>query len=867
MTSSSTLNDIIVENVATEVGCKPVHATTVLEMLRIEELSVPFIARYRKEKTGSMRETMIRALRDRYQTQAVLQASVERFSQAVTQLAERKPELKKNLAAVLKSFADAKTKTQLDDLYAPYRPKRQTKASVAKEKGYETLLEKLLEDSPEQDFGAICLAFLDKKFPAPETEEEKERAKTNPRPNVEDVLQGCRDIFAERIQDNPSVRASLRKFFLDTAVVKSAENKKFTQKDVDERVKRKHDSMVKNFSDYFEYQEALHKIPSHRLLALRRGQTRKVLKLEIEVDPDQVKKLADSAGVIAPEASVQLRKFYEIARDDSLKRLIYPLMENQVRLSMKEKSDGDAIRVFTENLKNLLMLPPIPTAVVMGIDPGYKTGCKIAVVSQAGGYLASEIVKPNPKNPEADASVAAADKIKQLIKLHSVEYIAIGNGTGSREINQLVVSVLKSEKFEKSVVRLIVNESGASIYSTSELAGEEFPDLDPTIRSAVSIARRLQDPLSELVKIDPKSIGVGQYQHDLPPASLDKSLGEVVESCVNRVGVNLNTASSKLLCYVSGIKENMARNIESYRSANGSFTSRSDLLKVDGVGSKTYEQAAGFLRISDGANPLDNTGVHPERYDVVQKIASDSNMSVGELLGNRDALRELDMEKYVDDQVGMPTLKDMMFELQRPGRDPRVQGSRMRTTKGVDTWADLKMGMVLQGTVTNVTSFGAFVNVGIHEEGLVHISEISNKFIQDPTSMIPVGSVVRVKVTELDNERSRLGLSIKQAAQSSKREGAGRSRGERSGDRSGERRPGSDQRNGQSSGQNGRSPQNRAGSSDRKRAFSGKDRKPSRGKPGQGQKSNRPFSVGHKKKQQDKKDGFSIDDLMSKFGK
>jgi len=863
MTASSTsnlLNSKLVDQVAQDIGCKPVHANTVLEMLRIEELSVPFIARYRKEKTGSMRESMIRSLRDNYQTAAVLQASVERFSQSVTQLAERKPELKKILASVLDSFKQAKTKTQLDDLYAPYRPKRQTKASVAREKGYEVLLDKLLADNADEDFGATCVAFLDKKFPAPETEEEKERAKTNPRPTVEEALQGCRDIFAERIQDSPALRTSLREFFLETAIIKSSENKKFTQKEVDERVKRKHDSMVKNFSDYFEYQEALAKIPSHRLLALRRGQTRKVLRLEIEVDDDRVKKITDQSGIVSPDASIQLRGFYEQARDDSLKRLVYPLMENQVRLNMKEKSDGDAIRVFTENLKNLLMLPPIPVAVVMGGDPGYKNGCKIAVVSQSGGYLASAIVKPNPKNPEADASKAAAETIKNLIKEHTVEYIAIGNGTGSREINQLVVALLKSEKFEKNIIRLIVNESGASIYSTSDVAAEEFPELDPTIRSAVSIARRLQDPLSELVKIEPKSIGVGQYQHDLPPASLDKSLGEVVESCVNRVGVNLNTASSKLLCYVAGIRESVARNIEAFRKENGKFTSRTDLLKVDGVGSKTYEQAAGFLRIAEGANPLDNTGVHPERYDVVQKIASDSNMSVGELLGNRDALRELDMERYVDASVGMPTLKDMMFELQRPGRDPRVQGSRMRSTKGVDAWSDLKMDMILQGTVTNVTSFGAFVNVGIHEEGLVHISEISNKFIQDPTSIVPVGSVVRVKVTELDNDRQRLGLSIKQAAAPNREGGRSQHRGQSRGQDRSDSRSG-----GRTSSDRSRDVRPKGS---KPRIGGPRDRRPSRGKPGNAPRGNRPFSVGQSKKRQDsQKDGFSIDDLMSKFGK
>ncbi|HTS28498.1 MAG TPA: Tex family protein [Bryobacteraceae bacterium] len=682
--------------------------------------TVPFIARYRKEATGSLDEVQIRDIQEKMEYFRELEDRRETVLQSIQEQGKLTAELKSKIEAALE-------KTELEDLYLPFRPKRRTKASIARERGLEPLAQFLWD----QQAGPTSLADLAATF----VSQEKGVASSA------EALEGARHIIAEWISENAEFRKAVRAMMMAEGVV------------VSRAVEGAADPEGK-FQMYANYSEPAGKIPSHRMLAIRRGAKEGVLTFEIELAPEQPLAWLRSHIIHAPgEWAPQL----EQAVEDSYDRLLNPSIQTEVRLELKDRSDEEAIKVFRENLENLLLSPPAGMLTVLAIDPGIRTGCKIAVVDDTGKFLENAVIYPfEPKNDLA----GSVKTLASLIARHNVQAIAIGNGTASRESAAFVQDFLRQANLTR-IFSVTVSESGASVYSASEIARQEFPDLDLTIRGAISIARRLQDPLSELVKVDPKSIGVGQYQHDVDQRRLKQSLEATVESCVNRVGVDLNTASWALLRYVAGIHERTAVKIVEYRNTHGKFRSRFQLTAVAGFGPKTFEQAAGFLRIRGGENPLDMTSVHPESYPVVERIAASLGVTVPELIARPELIESVKLEGFATESVGMYTLGDIREELRKPGRDPREKFVAPHWREDVKEIADLKAGMTLEGVVTNVTRFGAFVDVGVHQDGLVHVSELANRYVKDAGEVVKVGQIVKVKVLNADPKARRIALSIK----------------------------------------------------------------------------------------------------------
>ena len=730
MATPQSLSPEILLHISQQLNLPLRGLAAVIELLD-EGGTVPFIARYRKEATGNLDEAQIRAIEEQL---AYFRELVSR-KQTVLETIAGQGKLTDELKAKIEATLD---RAVLEDLYLPYKPKRRTKATIAREQGLEPLADYLWEQQPRE----VGLATLATEF----VSEEKGVA------SIEAALEGARHIVAERVSEDADLRKMLRQWVFDEGVV--------TSKITADAVTSKLDEQEK-FKMYYEYREPVKTIPSHRMLAIRRGETENVLYFLIETDAERAtsmlrSRVLKSKGDWTPQL--------ELAIDDSWSRLLNSSIQAEVRLELKRRSDLEAIQVFRENLHNLLLAPPAGPIAVLGIDPGLRTGCKIAVVDETGKFLAHDVIYPHTGKGNTDAAKAT---LFRFLGQHNCRAIAIGNGTASRETDALVREFLR-EKELKDIFTVTVSESGASVYSASDLARQEFPDLDLTVRGAISIARRLQDPLAELVKVDPKAIGVGQYQHDVDQRQLQESLGQVIESCVNRVGVDLNTASWALLRYVAGISERTALNIIAHRDKNGRFVSREELKQVTGVGPKTFEQAAGFLRIRGGSNPLDSTAVHPESYALVEQIARIAGSPIEGIIQQPELLKKVDAGKI---QAGSFTLSDILEELRKPGRDPRDKFVAPSFLESVHEISDLEPGMVLEGVVTNVTRFGAFVDVGVHQDGLVHISELSNKFIKDPSEAVKAGQIVKVKVLSADARTKRVSLSIKALLEAAPRVG------------------------------------------------------------------------------------------------
>lgn len=828
---------VLVKQLAEELNIEQTHAENAIHLLFEEKGTIPFITRYRKEKTGSMSEVILSKLRDRYTYMQELEATKTRYLKVIEEHAKEKPDVATKLPQLRDSIVKCTSKQELEDIYLPFKPKRRTRAMTAKEKGLEPLLQQIFAKwSTLSNLNELAKDFV-------KTEDCAANLQV---PDEESALKGASDIFAEQINETAEYRNTVRRISKSSGFLVAKKNDRFPQDEDSLKIASK-------YENYFEYKEDINKAPSHRVMAVRRGEAEKILIVNIEVDEETIKSelyqaICEDKG--SSELSSEMQEWLQRTISDSYKRLISPAIETEIRMEIKMRSENEAIKVFASNLRNLLLLPPTPSHVVCGVDPGLRTGSKLAIVSQTGtllehcvlypkllkskarkekrpveketlpldetqtdtvdgnakdskeldgnlkaveeerplelekapknvqenfkeeeeevnGNLKEEFQKPSPtilkattESAQPEDNMTQAEKIlSDLFQKHKVTCIALGNGTGSREIDQVILKVLRREEF-KHIKRYIVNESGASVYSTDDIAREEFPDLDPTIRSAVSIARRLQDPLAELVKIDPRSLGVGQYQHDCEVSKLDKSLQETVESCVNSVGVDLNTASFKLLSYVSGIGHSLAKNIVSHRDEKGSFTNRKDLMSVGGFGPKTFEQAAGFLRVANSENPLDNSAVHPERYEMVEKIASDLGLKLSEVVGKEDIVKGIPVENYVTEDVGMPTLLDIKMELAKPGRDPREDNERIQYSSDITSINDLKLGMKMRGSVSNVTKFGCFVDIGVHQDGLVHISELP-PCNGDPASIVSVGEILEVYVKGVDYDRNRISLSTK----------------------------------------------------------------------------------------------------------
>jgi len=762
----------LISKIAAELKLNAAHINNAVKLLFEEECTIPFVARYRKEVTGTMDEVALRAVRDRFHYLTELEDSKKKYLKVVEEHCAKDPALKATFPALKAKFEACTTKQELEDLYLPFKPKRRTRAMVAKEKGLEPLLTKILEERSTLN----DLLNVAKDFVTPPEANIDAALKV---PSAEAALTGAADILAERVSETAEFRAIVREISVASGELVATRNNSDADPsagDAPSAGKQATDtpagggkgkkSDASKYENYFNYKEKISSALSHRVMAVRRGEAEKVLRVSIEVDTVAIKDGLERAVIGTLPITKTVRDWIKTVIEDTYKRLLGPSIETEIRLQLKGRAEEEAIKVFSTNLSNLLLLPPIPGKTVLGVDPGLRTGSKLAVVSDTGKHLFSTTVYPDPGRDDSPKSVQAKEVIAGLVTKFQISCIAIGNGTGSREIDKLITTAIR-EKNIKDVKRLVVNEAGASVYSTDEIAREEFPDLDATIRSAISIARRLQDPLAELVKIDPRSIGVGQYQHDVNVTKLKNSLEDVVESCVNRVGVNLNTASYKLLSYVSGIGPGLAKSIVTYRDKNGKFMSRGAVTSVPGFGPKAYEQAAGFLRVPESENPLDNSAVHPERYDIVQEIAAGLKKPLREVIGQPGIVNGIPWEKYVTATVGMPTLKDIANELIKPGRDPREDGARLLFSDEVSTLEDLKQDMVLKGTVTNVTNFGAFVDIGVHQDGLVHISELSDTFIKDPAEVVAVGDVLDVRVLDVDKARKRISLTCKTKSASS----------------------------------------------------------------------------------------------------
>jgi protein Tex len=688
-----------------------------------EGATIPFIARYRKERTGGIDEVVLRELFDRYTYLTELEDRKVAILESISEQGKLTEELKAKIEACL-------NKTELEDLYLPYKPKRRTRAAIAKEKGLGPLAEFIRSlNNPE-----VYSASLEEEA-AKYISEEKDLKTTA------DVLKGASDILAEEVSEKAELRAFLRNYFLENGFFIS-------------KVRDEFPPGTTKYEMYRDFRARVKDIPPHNMLALRRGESEGVLRFDLEFDEAVVEQYLESMEIHTEAKSV--RDFYVHMLEDAFNRLLKDSLITEVRLEKKRVADLESIRTFESNLRELLLSSPAGMRPTLGIDPGFRTGCKVAAVDGTGKFLEYQTIFPHQSEGERGR---AADTIARMIRKYNIELIAIGNGTAGRETDEFVSEVLTS--MDRKPIKVIVNESGASIYSASEVAREEFPDLDLTVRGAVSIGRRLQDPLAELVKIDPKSIGVGQYQHDVDQKLLKKKLEETVESCVNYVGVDLNTASKELLNYVAGITSSVAKNIVDFRNSNGPFKDRRELMKVPKFGPKTFEQSSGFLRIRGGVNPLDNTAVHPESYFVVEAIAKDLSVPLDRITQIPDKVRSIDLKRYITGEIGEPTLRDIIAELQKPGRDPRAEFRYATFMEGVKEIKDLKVGMVLEGIVTNVTNFGAFVDIGVHQDGLVHISQLSERFVDDPTKVVKVGQVVRVRVMEVNEALKRIGLSMK----------------------------------------------------------------------------------------------------------
>ncbi|WP_158943131.1 Tex family protein [Granulicella sp. S190] len=716
MTDATVLSPPILLHIAQTLNL-PMNGLVAVIALLDEGGTVPFIARYRKEATGNLDEVQIRDIGEKLAYFRDLAARRATILASIAEQGKLSDELKSRIEATL-------DKSELEDLYLPYRPKRRTKATIAREKGLEPLALYLWEQKiAEESLSVMSPRFVDA---------EKGVA------SVEEALEGARHIVAEMISESADLRKAARMLMFEEGIVVSRR----AMDAVDEQEK---------FKMYYEYREPVKTIPSHRMLAIRRGESENVLYFLIELEP------ARAAGVLRRGVLREQGDWtthLELAIEDCWSRLLNSSIQGELRLELKKRSDLDAIQVFRDNLHHLLLAPPAGPISVLGIDPGQRTGCKVAVVDETGKFLANDVLYLHTSKGAAEA---AGKTLEALVIKHQVRAIAIGNGTASRETDAFVREFLRERGLE-NIFSVTVSESGASIYSASDVARQEFPDLDLTVRGAISIARRLQDPLSELVKVDPKSIGVGQYQHDVDQRQLQQSLETVIESCVNRVGVDLNTSSWTLLRYVSGVTERTALNIVSYRNEHGRFRSRTQLMKVPGIGAKTFEQAAGFLRIRDGENPLDMTAVHPESYPVVEQIAASLKAPVEELIKSPQLLERVDKSAV---SAGSFTLNDILEELKKPGRDPRDKFVAPSFNESVRELADVMPDMVLEGVVTNVTKFGAFVDIGVHQDGLVHISELSVKFIKDPSEAVKAGQIVKVKVLSADAKTKRIALSIK----------------------------------------------------------------------------------------------------------
>ena len=705
------------------------HAVENTLKLLDEGCTIPFISRYRKERTGGLDEVQITAISNRLSQLQEIAKRKETIVKTITEQQQMTPELEKRIK-------DCWESTTLEDIYLPYKPKRRTRAQVAREQGLEPLAQLLLlqrESDPKRAAQRFVVAGGS---PA----------------DVHAALQGAQDIIAEQVSEDErsrnQVRAAFRReAFIESKVVKS-------KKDSDEAQK---------FSDYFEWEEPLKRCSSHRLLAMRRGESEGILRLSLTIDDDEaVKRLKRNLPPAPSQGGGACRRLLEEAVEEGYKRLLLPSIETEFMNLSKQRADEEAIRVFAENLRQLLLSAPLGQKRVMGIDPGFRTGCKVVCLDAQGNLLHHEAIFPHPP---VNHRMQATIHLQDMLEKYQIEAIAIGNGTASRETKEFVEDCLKSLPSplgEGSGVRLfVVSEDGASVYSVSKVARDEFPDEDVTVRGAVSIGRRLMDPLAELVKIDPKSIGVGQYQHDVDQTLLKHSLDQTVESCVNLVGVNLNTASKHLLTYVSGLGAVLAQNIVDYRKENGAFTSRAQLKKVPRLGPAAFQQCAGFLRIADAKNPLDNSAVHPESYHVVEQMAKDLHCTVADLISQPDKRSQIDIRKYVTDTIGIPTLTDIMKELEKPGRDPREQIEEFEFDSSVQTVEDLREGMELPGIVTNITNFGAFVDIGVHQDGLVHVSQLADRYVSDPTQVVRLHQHVRVRVIGVDLRRQRISLSMK----------------------------------------------------------------------------------------------------------
>lgn len=676
--------------------------------------TVPFISRYRKERTGSLDEVQIAAIQEQYDKLKTISKRKETIRTTIEEQGKLTPELQERIEQCWDT-------NLLEDLYLPYKPKKRTKAEIARQKGLEPLALKIMMQR------GCNLDAEAQKFVRGEVKDKEE------------ALAGARDIIAEQVSENEEARKRVRRVFERTALITA-------------KVVKSKEEEGDKFKDYFDFQEPLRKCSSHRLLALRRGEAEGVLRVSIAPAEDedclnqlnrQFVRSNDVCGRLVSEAVA-----------DSYKRLLRPSIETEFAAGSRAKAEEEAIRVFAANLKQLLLSPPLGQKRVLGIDPGFRTGCKVVCLDNQGTLLHNEAIFPHPPRNEY---AQAQRKLAQLVEQYNIEAIAIGNGTASRETERLV----KSISFDREVQAFVVSEDGASVYSASKIARDEFPDYDVTVRGAVSIGRRLMDPLAELVKIDPKSIGVGQYQHDVDQTKLKKSLDGVVEFCVSSVGVNLNTASQHLLTYVAGVGPNLAQNIIDYRTENGAFRSRKDLMHVKRMGAKAFEQCAGFLRIPDATDPLDATAVHPERYALVRRMAADHKTTVEELIRNKALRESIDLKQYVTDDCGLPTLNDIMSELDKPGRDPRKAIEVFSFAPDVETIDDLKPGMILPGIVSNITNFGCFVDIGVHEKGLVHISEMADRYVSDPNTVVTLHQQLKVRVLSVDKARNRIALSLK----------------------------------------------------------------------------------------------------------
>jgi len=702
------------EIIAKEIGVDTMQVVNTLRLLD-GGATVPFIARYRKEMTGSLDEVAIIKIRDLITKLNEIDKRREAIISSVKEQELLTPELEKK-------FNEAESLSELEDLYLPYRPKRKTRATIAKAKGLEPLAKIIMTQQ---------LIDINKK--AGEFISDENEIKT-----IEEALQGARDIIAEWINENAIIRNKLRRLFEYEALIYSTVAKGKEQDGV-------------NYQNYYDFKELLKKSPSHRVLAMLRGEEEGFLKIYIEPDEIRAVDIINNFYIKGNnDSSLQVKK----AITDSYKRLLQPSLETEMRQLFKERADVEAIKIFVENLKQMLMSPPLGQKNILALDPGFRTGCKLVCLDKQGKLLHNETIYPHPPENQIKESI---NKILSLVNAYKIEAIAIGNGTAGRETERFI----KKIKFDRDILALIVNESGASVYSASAIARQEFPDYDVTVRGAVSIGRRLMDPLAELVKIDPKSIGVGQYQHDVNQNLLQKSLEDTVESCVNNVGVEVNTSSKELLSHVSGVGPVLAKNIIDYRNENGPFKTRSELYKVKRFGEKAFEQAAGFLRISNSENPLDKSAVHPESYFIVKKMTEKLKCTINGLIESEELRKKIIAEEYVTESVGLPTINDIIKELSKPGRDPRKTFDVFEFDKTVHKIEDLHTDMVLPGIITNITAFGAFVDIGVHQDGLVHISQLANRFVKDPNEVVKLNQKVQVKVLTVDVERKRINLTMK----------------------------------------------------------------------------------------------------------